>query len=72
MPPDRNFVLSSLPEQPNVSIANGAAHSYKFAALIGKILSELALDGATIHDIAPFHIDRPILLEDSPVTTFMC
>jgi sarcosine oxidase len=71
MPPDRDFVIGSLPEQPNVSLAIGAAHSYKFAALIGKILSELALDGRTNYDIAPFHIDRPILLEEEPVVNFM-
>ena len=72
LPPDRNFVLCNLPEQPNISLAIGAGHSYKFAALIGKILCELALDGETRYDIAPFHIDRPILLEDDPVTNFMC
>jgi sarcosine oxidase len=70
--PDRNFVLCNLPEQPNVSIAIGAGHSYKFAALIGKVLSELALDGRTGYDISPFHIDRPILLEEDPVLNFMC
>ena len=72
LPPDRNFVLCTLPEQPNVSIAIGAGHGYKFAALIGKILSELALDGRTACDISPFHIDRPILLEEDPVLNFMC
>ena len=72
MPPDRDFVLCSLPERPNVSIAIGAAHAYKFASLIGRILSDLALDGATVHDISPFHIDRPILLEEDPVLSFMC
>ena len=72
LPPDRNFVLGSLPEHPNVSLAIGAGHSYKFAALIGKILSELALDGRTTHDIAPFHIDRPILMEENPPLNFMC
>lgn len=72
LPPDRNFVLGSLPQQPNVSLAIGAGHSYKFAALIGKILSELALDGRTDYDIAPFHIDRPILLEENPALNFMC
>jgi sarcosine oxidase len=72
LPPDRNFVLCNLPEQPNVSLAIGAGHSYKFAALIGKILSELALDGRTNHDITPFHIDRPILLEEDPPLNFMC
>jgi sarcosine oxidase len=72
LPPDRNFVLCSLPEQSNVSLAIGAGHSYKFAALIGKILCDLALDGGTDCDIAPFHIDRPILLEEDPVVNFMC
>jgi sarcosine oxidase len=72
LPPDRNFVLCSLPEQPNVSIAIGAGHSYKFAALIGKILSELALDGRTEHDVSPFHIDRPILLIGNPPLNLMC
>jgi sarcosine oxidase len=72
LPPDRNFVLGSLPEHPNVTLAIGAGHSYKFAALIGKILSELALDGRTSYDIAPFHIDRPILLEENPPLNFMC
>jgi sarcosine oxidase len=72
MPPDRDFVLCNLPEQPNVSLVVGAGHSYKFTALIGKILSELALDGRTDCDIAPFHIDRPILLEENPVVNFMC
>jgi len=72
MPPDRDFVLCSLPEQPNVSIAIGAGHAYKFASLIGRVLSDLALDGRTAYDIAPFHIDRPILLEENPVTSFMC
>lgn len=72
LPPDRNFVLCSLPEQPNISLAIGAGHSYKFAALIGKILCDLSLDGRTAYDIAPFHIDRPILLEENPPLNFMC
>ena len=72
MPPDRDFVLSPLPEQPNVALAIGAGHAYKFASLIGRILSELAIDGATPYDIAPFHIDRPILLEENPALSFVC
>ena len=72
LPPDRNFVLCRLPEQPNVSLAIGAGHAYKFASLIGRILSELAIDGQTGYDISPFHIDRPILLEENPVESFMC
>lgn len=72
LPPDRDFVISLLPEHPNISVAVGAGHAYKFAGLIGRILSELALDGRTAYDIAPFFIDRPILLAEDPALNFMC
>jgi sarcosine oxidase len=72
LPPDRNFVLGNLPEQPNVSLAIGAGHSFKFAALIGKILSDLALNGQTNYDIGLFSVERPILYEENPVLNFMC
>ena len=72
LPPARTFVLCRLPEQPNVALAIGAGHAYKFASLIGRILSELAIDGRTGYDIGPFHIDRPILLEENPALNFMC
>ena len=42
--PDRDFVLDRLPEHPGVIVALGAAHAYKFAALFGSILADLALD----------------------------
>jgi sarcosine oxidase len=71
LPPDRDFVLDSLPEHPNIFVALGAAHGYKFAALFGKILSELALDGSTPSDISPFKIDRPILKMENPPKHFM-
>jgi sarcosine oxidase len=71
MPPDRDFVLDTLPEHPGISVAIGAGHAYKFASLLGKILSELAWDGRTSYHIAPFKIDRPILLQANPPTSFM-
>jgi sarcosine oxidase len=46
MTPDRDFVLDRLPEHPSVLVALGAAHAYKFAALFGELLAELALDPA--------------------------
>jgi sarcosine oxidase len=72
MPPDRNFIIDMLPEHPNVIVANGAAHAFKFSTLIGRICSELALDGVTQSDISGFEIDRPILLEANPIRNFMC
>ncbi|MGB3495927.1 MAG: N-methyl-L-tryptophan oxidase [Elainellaceae cyanobacterium] len=63
LPPDRDFVLDHLPEHPQIMIAIGAGHAYKFASLLGQILSELAIDGSTPHDIEPFRVNRPALTE---------
>ncbi len=69
--PDRDFVIDRLPEHPNVSIAIGAGHAFKFASLIGRILGELALGGSTSSDIGGFAIDRPILQMEAPPKTYM-
>jgi sarcosine oxidase len=61
MPPDRDFIVDTLPGHPNIALAQGAAHGFKFASLLGKILSELAIDGASASDIEAFAFDRPIL-----------
>lgn len=63
MPPDRDFVLDRLPQHPNVFIAVGAGHAYKFAGLLGQILSELAIDDNTSYDISAFQINRPALVD---------
>ena len=36
LPPDRDFVVDSLPDHPNVHIALGAGHGYKFVAWFGR------------------------------------
>ena len=71
MPPDRDFVIDTLPGHPNCFIAIGAGHAFKFASLIGKILSELAIDGTTEADIEPFKINRPALTAKEPVKKFL-
>lgn len=69
--PDRDFVIDRLPEHPNVSVAIGAGHAFKFASVIGRVLSDLALDGSTPSGIADFAIDRAILRMESPPKTYM-
>ncbi len=70
MPPDREFVLGTLPEHPQVSIFCGAGHAFKFAGLVGKILSELALEGKTCYPIGTFRLDRPALTDPNYEPTF--
>ena len=47
--PDRDFVLDTLPERRDVSVAIGGGHGYKFASVIGRILADLAVDGRSDH-----------------------
>jgi sarcosine oxidase len=69
--PDRDFVIDTVPGHPNVSVAIGAGHAFKFASVIGRILSDLALDGATSSGIGDFSIERPILKMEAPPKSYM-
>lgn len=69
--PDRDFVIDTLAEYPNVHVAIGAGHAFKFASVIGRILSELALSGRTQSAIEGFALDRDILRMQSPPKTYM-
>ena len=71
--PDRDFVIDRLPEHPGILVALGAAHAYKFASVIGRILAELAMEGTTPSggEIGRFRIGRRILLETDPQTSFL-
>jgi sarcosine oxidase len=63
MPPDRNFILDTLPGAPHVSLAVGAGHAFKFASLFGLILSQLAIDSETVYPISAFSLTRPALTD---------
>ena len=69
--PDRDFVVDRVPGFQNIFTAVGAGHAFKFASLLGRILVDLALDGTTDVDIAPFAADRAILCEKDPVRSYM-
>jgi sarcosine oxidase len=70
--PDRDFVLDRVPGHPGIVVALGAAHGFKFAALFGQILADLAGDGSTsVADLSPFAMDRPILTMDDPPTSYL-
>ena len=69
--PDRDFVLDRLPGHPNVLLALGAAHGFKFAAWFGKTLAELGVGGPAGDDLTAFAIDRPVLRMDEPPRRFL-
>jgi sarcosine oxidase len=63
MPPDREFVLGTVPQIPQVAFFCGAGHAFKFAGLVGRILSEIALEGRTRYRIEAFRPDRQALTD---------
>ena len=57
--PDEHFLIDRHPESEAVVVAAGfSGHGYKFCPVVGEILADLALDGATRHDIELFRLDR--------------
>lgn len=57
--PDQHFVIGLHPEHPQVVIASPCSgHGYKFASVVGEILSDLVVDGMTRHPIGLFDPKR--------------
>ena len=69
--PDRDFVLDAVPGHPNVVVAIGGGHGFKFASLIGRTLAELSIDGTTERNVQPFRLDRAILQLANPPKNYM-
>jgi sarcosine oxidase len=63
--PDRDFVVDRLPDAPGVAVVLGAAHGFKYASALGRILAELVVDGRTpsVGEIEGFRVDRATLRE---------
>jgi len=59
------------PCPPPIAMAIGGGHGFKFASLIGQILSDLSIDGRSPRDLTPFRIDRPILQLKDPPRNYM-
>ena len=61
--PDEHFILDQHPAHPDIIIGSPCSgHGFKFAPVLGQILSDLALDGKTSFDISRFRLDRPALM----------
>jgi sarcosine oxidase len=59
MTPDSDFIIDHLPGAPHIVIASPCSgHGFKFAPVIGEILADLAIAGATRHDISRFRLAR--------------
>jgi sarcosine oxidase len=57
--PDGDFVLDAIPGAPHVIVASPCSgHGFKFSPVIGEIVADLAMKGATRHDISRFRLSR--------------
>jgi len=57
--PDEHFIIDRLePGSPVIVASPCSGHGYKFAAVIGEVLADLAIDDRTDHDISRFRLDR--------------
>jgi len=64
--PDQHFILDRHPADGRIVIAAGfSGHGYKFASVIGEIVTELAFEGTTRHAIGFLSLDRPALSAES-------
>ena len=58
--PDENFVIGVHPESDRVLVACGfSGHGFKFTPVLGEVLAELVVDGATTYDLSLFDPMRP-------------
>jgi sarcosine oxidase len=69
--PDRDFVLDQIPGCPNVLVALGAAHGFKFVPWFGRTLAALVAGEPPDDDLSPFAFDRPALREPATVANWL-
>jgi sarcosine oxidase len=61
--PDEHFVIAVHPRHPQVAVAAGfSGHGFKFVPVVGEVLADLVIDGATTRPIGLF--DPARLLSD--------
>ncbi len=57
--PDEHFIVDKHPQRAHLVIGAGfSGHGFKFSTTIGKMLADIALDGATPHNDSLFKIGR--------------
>ena len=58
-------MVSAVPGHENVVVGMGAAHGFKFAPTLGRLLADVLLDDRSGVDLAPFRFDRPGITDPS-------
>jgi sarcosine oxidase len=61
LPPDHDFIADYVPGSQRVLVTAGAGHAGKFAALLGRVLADLATEDATPFPVGAFRAGRPAM-----------
>ena len=69
--PDRDFALGPVPGHQAVLVGLGAAHGFKFAPTLGRLLADLATTGTTSTDLAAFRLDRAALTDTAHTNSWL-
>ena len=57
--PDGHFIIDRHPANPNIIVACGfSGHGFKFTSVVGEVLADLAIEGATRHPIGFLGLSR--------------
>ena len=57
--PDKDFIVDRHPAYPHVVVGAGfSGHGFKFTTLMGKMLTDIAIEGDTPHDTSLFKVAR--------------
>ncbi len=57
--PDEHFIIDRHPLYPHVILSSSCSgHGFKFSGVVGEILTQLAIDGASTYDIETFKLAR--------------
>jgi sarcosine oxidase len=57
--PDEHFILDFLPGSDRIAVAAGfSGHGFKFCSVVGEIMSDIAIDGASPMNPAMFQLNR--------------
>ncbi len=57
--PDRNFVVDFHPEEKGIVLVSACSgHGFKFASVIGEVVSDLAVEGRTAHELFFLRLGR--------------
>ena len=57
--PDEHFILDTLPDFPQVSVAAGfSGHGFKHSSVVGEIMADLVQQASSRHDLGLFRMGR--------------